>query len=90
MNSKNAINIEPIIPIMYIPVPVDKPTAIPQNKKPISLGSFIAERKRIIESAPTIPNDKAKLLPIIIITIDVTVEINIIVMLKFFEYITPE
>lgn len=42
------------------PAPQPKPIAIVKNKYVSSSGSFIAERKRTIESAPTKPNDNAK------------------------------
>ena len=40
-----------------IPAARIMPTAIDQNRKAISSGSFIAVRKRTIESAPTIPRE---------------------------------
>ena len=65
------------------------PTAIAQNKNAISSGSFIAARKRTIESAPTIPRERT--------TFDVTAKITTVVIIvraisvvpKLEEYITP-
>jgi hypothetical protein len=44
---------------MYNPAPLIMPTAIAQNVNTISVGSFIAVRKRTKLKAPTIPKESA-------------------------------
>ena len=63
-----------IILTLIIPIPLAMPTVIAQNIKIISKGSLIAERKRTIESAPTIPKDKIKFPLITIITDEVIID----------------
>jgi transcription-repair coupling factor (superfamily II helicase) len=51
--------------------PQQMPTMIAQKMYMVSRASLIAVRKRTIESAPTIPSDSAKLLPMTVITVPV-------------------
>ena len=65
------------------------PSPTLQNMKTVSMGSFMAVRKRIIESAPTMPMLSARLLFISISISDVTMVSTIRLRLKLREYITP-
>ena len=72
-----------------IPAASTIPTAMDQNKKAISRGSFIAARKRTIERAPTMPRERT--------TFEVTAKITTVVIMvramsvvpKLEEYIIP-
>jgi len=73
----------PIIATTNSFVPAANPTVIAQNINPISLGSLMAVRKRMMERDPTRPRDKDKFFPINIMTMDVIIQIITIVTLKF-------
>ena len=65
--------------------PQQIPTAIDQNRKQRSIGSFIAVRKRTMESAPTIPSEMTILDCTAIIIAAVITAMAAIEILKFFE-----
>ena len=74
---------------IIIPATNVMPAVNDQNKNAISKGSLIAVRKRTIDNAPTIPNDKTTLEVTAKITTVVIIVIAIKVTPKLDEYITP-
>ncbi|MPN50771.1 hypothetical protein SDC9_198404 [bioreactor metagenome] len=80
---------EPISAIGMSPAPITMPAAIDQNRNTISVGSFIAARKRTIDSAPTMPRDSTLLDVTARITSVVTSDSPTSVSAKPVEYITP-
>ena len=80
---------EPITARGIIPAPTTIPAASAQNKNTISIGSFIAVRKRTIERAPTIPSDSTTFDVTAIITRLVTSASPTRVIANPVEYITP-
>ncbi len=66
------------------------PATIAQNKKDVSIGSFIAVLKRTILNAPTIPKDRDKLELIVLITIEVTIANMTVVITIDLLYTTPQ
>ena len=79
----------PIMASGTSPAPKIIPTEIDQNKKAISMGSFMAVLNLTIDSAPTIPKDNT--------TFDVTAKMTRVVIIDIersdipnaAEYITP-
>jgi putative zinc finger/helix-turn-helix YgiT family protein len=72
-----------------IPAAMTIPTAMLQNRKAMSRGSLIADRKRTIDSAPTIPSERTTLLVTAKMTsVDIMVS-PMSVTPKLDEYITP-
>ncbi len=73
-----------------IPAASTMPTAMAQNRKARSSGSFTAVRKRTMDSAPTMPRDSTTLLVTARITMVVIMVRATRVTPKLDEYITPE
>ena len=66
-----------IVPMMLTlkkPAPLQTPTAMAQNKKAMSVGSFIAVRNRTMLSAPTMPSDSTMLVEMGMMMSVVTIE----------------
>jgi len=74
---------EPTTATMYRAAPLAIPTAIAQKVKAISAGSLIAVLKRIMLKAPIIPNERATLELIGIVTNVTTNPTSTNVRLKF-------
>ena len=72
------------------PAAITIPIAMLQNKKTISIGSFMAVLKRTIDNAPTIPKDDTTLLVMDNITKVVIKDNPMREIPKLEEYITPE
>ena len=65
------------------------PSPTAQNMNTVSIGSFTAVRKRMMESAPTMPMETARLLLMSMSMSEVTIVSMMRLRLKLREYITP-
>ena len=79
----------PITASGIIPAASTMPAAMDQNRNAISSGSFIAVRKRTMDSAPTMPRESTTFEVTAIITTVVIIVSATSVVPKLDEYITP-